>query len=595
MKLPLVGLAFGAGLLIAESSILTRGMMASFGSAGVARHYAVALAVYLVLAVAGDLLVQLALLEAGSPRWAPAARALGGAVLLLACVSVFDLLASAATISIAGSLAWTASLTRRWAWPLTAAMLLVALRPALPQERAPRPDLQALRVEAEAPSFAVVVLDTMRRDRSSTYGHVRETTPNLTALARRGVLFERGYAVSCWSIPTHASLLTGLMPNAHGAHFESFRMPGGTETLATLFSKVGYETAGFSGNPYISEGTGFARGFRHWSECWREHVTRRLMLAGPIWAALTGADVDKGGRDVVAALRDWTTSRDPERPYFAFVNLMEAHGPYQDVPRESLELFVSPELSRGTIEQAGNASHEAQWMGTPVGEEEARLTLDLIDAATHAADRYLGEVLEALPGDPFVVVVSDHGDLLGEHELWGHMTSLYEPLIHVPFVLAGPGLPEGLSVPDPVSHVDVLPTFVDALGFEPPESAGLSLLPLLRGEESLMDRVLHAEHFRADRATALWEGNVDPIRLPWIRARKGASITTRLKRVVSEDGIDAAWDLVTDPLELRPFPGESVPLEASVPEAPAPVESAPDGSEMDEAQREALRALGYVQ
>ena len=88
---------------------------------------------------------------------------------------------------------------------------------------------------------------------------------------------------------------------------------------------------------------------------------------------------------------------------------------------------------------------------------------------------------------------------------------------------------------------------------------------------------------------------MDPVRLPWIRARKGASITTRLKRVVSEDGIDAAWDLVADPAELRPFRGENVPLAASVPEPPAPMEAAPDGGELDEAQREALRALGYVQ
>jgi choline-sulfatase len=203
-------------------------------------------------------------------------------------------------------------------------------------------------------------------------------------------------------------------------------------------------------------------------------------------------------------------------------------------------------------------------------------------------------VLEVVGEDTIVVVVADHGDLLGEHELWGHMTSLYEPLVNVPFVMAGPRLPQGLNVTDPVSFVDVLPTLIDAIDIVPPESDGRSLLPLLRGEESFPDRELQAEHFRTDRATRLWAGNVDPIRMPWIKARRGATITSRLKRVISEDGIDAGYDLSRDPEEVRPFPGEQTGLEAAVPVPPV-IEDSGMADEMDAAQREALRALGYVQ
>lgn len=593
MKWPSVGLGLGPGMLIAESSILVRGMMDSFGSQGVARHYLVALLVYTSVAVVGDLLVQ-AVIPKGW-RWQGAARALPTILFYLIGIPLLDLVPLSVATALGGGLLWVASLHRRWAWPLAAGMLLVALLPTLPQGWEDDAERQALRVSAASPNVLVVVLDTMRKDRTSLYGHQRPTTPTLEALAARGVKFERGYATSCWSIPTHASLLTGRMPSVHGAHSESFRLPGETETIASIFQRLGYDTAGFSGNPYISAGTGFSRGFGHWVECWREHVTRRVLVAGPIWMAITHADVDKGGRDVVASFSDWQGAREDDRPFFAFVNLMEAHSPYQDVPRADLALFVPEGTSERRIEQAGNASHEAQWMGTPVSSEDAALNLDLIDAATFAADRFLRQLLELVDEDTIVLVVSDHGDLLGEHDLWGHMTSLYEPLINVPFVMAGPGLPRARVVTDPVSFVDVLPTLIDAIGIEPPASDGRSLLPMLRGEESFPDRQLRAEHFRTDRATRLWAGNVDPIRLPWIRARRGATITSRLKRVISDDGIDAGYDLALDPGEVRPFPGQRTGLEAKVPVPP--VIADPDGAleAMDAAQREALRALGYVQ
>ena len=237
MKWPSVGLGLGPGMLIAESSILVRGMMESFGSQGVARHYLVALLVYTSVAVLGDLLAQLVVKK--DSRWQLPSRALPTLAFFSIGIPLFDLVPLAVATALGGGLLWAASLMRRWAWPLAAGMLLVALLPALPQAAKDDEELQPLLVEGDSPNVLIVVLDTMRKDRTSLYGHSRPTTPTLEALAARGVRFERGYATSCWSIPTHASLLTGRMPSVHGAHSEiCLRLKAGSSRMLPPFTAI---------------------------------------------------------------------------------------------------------------------------------------------------------------------------------------------------------------------------------------------------------------------------------------------------------------------------------------------------------------------
>lgn len=626
MKWPTIGLAAGVGLLVGEGVTALRGLMESFRAGGIGGEVVAAGVVYVAAAIVLDLAAQP--LEARlrrrleeSERFAAAAGWMAGSLRALPflALSFIAMLLVGINPALGGGAVALAALFAvaahvRIGWPLAAGMAAVLAMAILPRGGAGT-TLAAEPASAPGRSIALIVLDTVRLDRTSLHGASRDTTPNLDALAARGVRFDRAYATSCWSIPTHATLFTGLMPREHGAHFESLVLADGMPVLASLLGEAGWETAGFTGNPYISAGTGFGRGFATWEESWRSWVVRRSLLAGHLFALLRGDGVDKGGADVVEGIDRWLAERsarsgqdgdsgrpgsENRRPFFLFVNLMEAHAPYQDVPAEFRERFLPDDVSRLDVEVVGNASHDAHWTGRRLSDAEEALTFDLMDGATAAADHYLGEILERLPEETLVVVVSDHGELVGEHDLYGHMTSLHQELVHVPLVVAGGDMPRGIAVAAPVSTADVFPTLLAHAGLEAPEHSGRDLrvalaggaAPDAGGETDPADRVVRAEHFNSIQATRFWSQHRTAEELASVFARRAAAIGERQKRVVAEDGSDLGYDLLRDPDEQRPFPGERTGLEVEVPGAPKRVEGAP---RLDPAQLEALRSLGYVQ
>lgn len=587
MKFPTVGIALGAGVLVAECVAWIRGVLDSFGGGGIWLALLQSLLIYLAVGAAVDIGVQLVV--RGRLRTSPILRGLPFVILAFLMHYHFGVAKLLALATVPGAVVWACAVHVRWGIPLAVGMVLFGFSPVFSGSgngTARPPLLDSWR---DGPSFLVVVLDTVRWDHTSTYGYERETTPNLTALARRGTRFEEAYASSCWSIPSHASLFTGLLPHNHGATFEHFRLEPGVATAATLLSAQGWETVGFSANPYIASGTGMDSGFHHYEDLWRPAVMRRMVVAKQMWARLTGVDQDKGGTAVVETFRRWHDERDDDRPYFAFVNIMEAHAPYQDAPLR--RAFTDPGLSGERLETIGDLSHEAQWMGKRVDDEHIPPTFDLLDGATASADHYLGEILEAVGEDVVVVVLSDHGDLVGEHDLYGHMTSLYEPLIRIPMVMAGPGIPSGKVVRGPASIVDVMPTILAMAGVERPATDGIDLGPVIAGEVSLKDRLVTAEHYRTERATQLWAQYRSHEEMRSIQARRAAVVGTGRKRVVAQDGTDLGYDLLADPLELRPFAGIDTGHQAAVP-APPKIDAGP--IELDPAQIEALRSLGYV-
>jgi arylsulfatase A-like enzyme len=171
------------------------------------------------------------------------------------------------------------------------------------------------------------------------------------------------------------------------------------------------------------------------------------------------------------------------------------------------------------------------------------------------------------------------------------MTGLYEPLIRIPMVMAGPGIPSGKVVRGLASIVDIMPTILTMAGVERPATDGIDLGPVIAGEISLQDRLVTAEHYRTERATQLWAQYRSPEEMRSIQARRAAVVGAGRKRVVAQDGTDLGYDLLADPMEQRPFAGIDTGHQASVP-APPEIDAGP--IELDPAQIEALRSLGYV-
>lgn len=485
---------------------------------------------------------------------------------------------------------WGRFLPLRWLTliPATAfaVRLFLILIPAPPG--APTEPLTA--EPASGPSFLVVVLDTVRADHLSAYGYGRSTSPALDRLATRGTRFERAYSTSSWTLPAHASLFTGLLPEKHGAHSEHFALSLDLPTLAGLLASNGYATTAFSASPMIS-GTGLTRGFQHVEEFWRPILVREALTGYRIFQRMWPMDRDKGGAELVASAIEWMKERNPSRPYFMFVNLFEAHAPYQAVPVQFRRAFAPTGVSLHRLETVGTLGALAQLQGDPFPQKSDQLLTGLLDGAIAAADAYLLRLIDAADEDVVIIVLSDHGDLIGEHDHHGHGLVLWEPLIRIPMVMAGPGIPCEEVVAEPVSIIDVMPTVLAMANLPGPSLPGADLREVISGEWET-ERVLYAQQFRTQSLiTRGWGRHHSLDAINRLQSRKTAAISGTVKRILTADGADRTFDLVLDPAERNPAPLFGVPIPVHLPR-PAARRGAQRETNPD--TKAALRALGYI-
>jgi choline-sulfatase len=299
-------------------------------------------------------------------------------------------------------------------------------------------------------NLLLVTIDTLRADHVGAYGDRAARTPTLDALAARGVRFEHAQSPVPMTGPSHATILTGLYPPVHGVRDNVvFSLDSRHRTLGTLLKAQGYRTAAFVGAYPVAAAFGFRQGFDTFSEDFKD-------------SPIPGAGAQRPANEVVDATLGWLAASG-DAPFFLWMHLYDPHAPYDP-----------PEPYRTTF------------AGRPYDGEIA------------FADAQLARVFDWLRSsgreqDTVVAVLSDHGESLGEHREVTHAVLLYEATLHVPFLLAGPGVPPGVTVPGRVSTVDLAPTLLRLLGLEPPpEMTGRYLGPAFRGER-LPPEPLYAE------------------------------------------------------------------------------------------------------
>lgn len=308
---------------------------------------------------------------------------------------------------------------------------------------------------AGSPNILLIILDTVRADHLGLYGYERATTPNLDSLAARGTVFDKAIAPAPWTLPSHASMLTGRRPTELSTDWER-PLDGTHPTLAEVLSRHGYVTSGFVANLlYTSRWFGLARGFAHYDDYPRSigqtvlssSLGRELARRG-ILHRLTGSDDvlnRKRARRVTDDFLSWLDRRD-RRPYFAFLNYFDAHEPYLP-PAPYDEKFGAS--GPRPLERTGGLRHDARawrprkWESS---NREIRLDRNAYDGAIAYIDANLGRLVRELEArgeldETVILVTSDHGEHLGEHGLFGHLNSLYSPLLRVPLVVMGPGIP----------------------------------------------------------------------------------------------------------------------------------------------------------
>lgn len=341
------------------------------------------------------------------------------------------------------------------------------------------------------PNVLLIVLDTVRADHLSSYGYTRTTTPNIDLLAANGVVFESAFANSSWTLPAHASLLTGRLPFEHKADWwdpldETF------PTLAEAMAQSGYRTAAFSANTsYVAPDWGLARGFTRfetYGSSLADHIVRTAYgrkLAVNLLPRLRYFDIP--GRKRASRVNDeffrWLDRRDGP-PFFALLNYLDAHDPYLTV--DPYQTRFSDLVTRGDIVNFQFQPHSHR--RKPVlSAHEMEAEINGYDGCLAYLDAQIGLLLaglaeRGLQQNTIVIVTSDHGESFGNHNLFGHGNSLYLETLHVPLVFSWPGeIPAGLRVPNVVSLHRIPSTIMQLLNRENALFPGEPLVKLWSG------------------------------------------------------------------------------------------------------------------
>jgi arylsulfatase A-like enzyme len=446
------------------------------------------------------------------------------------------------------------------------------------------------------PSVVLIVIDTLRASAVSAYGSVVGTTPVIDSLAAEGILYRHAYASSSWTLPSHATLLSGLRVDEHRAG-----MPGravlskSIVTLAERLQAAGYETAGISENIMVSDVFNLLQGFDH----------RRSSLY----------DAKKGNipLDAVLEVRNWLKQRKGDRPFFLFVNLVDAHVPYTIRDENP---FVPPTATLSQVRTRADQPHRLLCGGLP-GKEQLEILWGLYLGDVAVADAKVGRILSAVgkkagPGELLLIVTSDHGEYFGERKLLGHEFGLGEAVLHIPLVVHGLPKAQPAVVERPVALLDVAPTVLEWAGVEVPADFHGSPLPESAAAEGAVSRGLVAAY--SDRYLPTpedWQGIVEPQSKEHARQFCGPSdrvfgsmatlVRYPLKFHWFEKYPPELYDLSWDPME-RSDQAKKRPdvVEAMTSELEAFARASRLEGDQGEAEAispealEALRELGYV-
>jgi arylsulfatase A-like enzyme len=345
---------------------------------------------------------------------------------------------------------------------------------------------------AGSPNILLVVLDTVRADRLSLYGYERPTTPNLERLAKRGIRFDLARATAPWTLASHASMFTGRWPHELAKEWMT-PLQGNQPMLAEYLGTRGYATAGFVANvEYCSQNTGLARGFTYYEDYVLDKLAP-LRTSGLVEQTTTMIsktvhffDITplyplrnlvirwfvinqrKDAASINGAFLKWLADRrQPHRPFFAFLNFIDAHDPYR-LPVGSEYRF----LNCYATDDEYRAIYE-QWRAldkTKLPRSVITLARDSYDDCLAYIDAQLGVLFGELQrrgvlDQTLIIVTSDHGEGLGEHSLFNHGESLYRTEIGVPLVIVPPAGLNPAAVVDETVSLRALPaTIVDLAG-----------------------------------------------------------------------------------------------------------------------------------
>ncbi len=439
-----------------------------------------------------------------------------------------------------------------------AALLVLATAAMTPACSRPQP-----------PSVVLIVVDTLRADHLGAYGYDRPVSPNLDALAEDAAIFDNAFAAATWTLPSFASLFTGLYPSQHdaGRPYEDERgeqfsvIRAAARVFPEVLRQHGYATGAVVNAPFLHNGFGFDRGFDDYD-----------------WAPASDSQVRRADATVDAALA-WLDEH-ADKPFFLFVHMFDVHRHY-DAPEPFRGKFTDQFADTygetlDTLESRNIAENNLDWPFIVAAYDEEIAFVD-----EHVGRLFDGMRSRGILDQSTVILTSDHGEAFDEHGSSGHGHTLFNEVLRVPLMIWGPEVEAG-RYEDPVSLIDIEPTVLEVTGTGVETlGSGSSLWPLLTTGRSFPRRTLFAEWTRPGELKAV-------IRWPF--------------KAILDPETDQRWlyNLSDDPHEEinladsreSDFYEFLSDLQALL---RAEAEPGPDNrTEIDPQVLEALKALGYI-
>lgn len=322
------------------------------------------------------------------------------------------------------------------------------------------------------PNILMIMMDATRADRLSSYGYSSPTSPNIDRIAKEGVLFQNAFSPDVWTLPSMASVFTGLMPHEHGADYETPKVPEKYLTLAELLKEKDYITRGISTSPWIGTATGLNRGFDKFWESYlviqNKKKSRPVDLVNRFYSKYIHKMYDKGASRSTKEIIKWMKmfkSTDQSNPFFFFLHYLEPHYPY--LPPKSYRKAYIPEPNE--LKKAEKIKYNPLdvFAGKiEISDKEYELLNKLYDGEIAYMDSCIGRIYDAMEKigllkDTMIILFADHGENIGHHGLIDHHFCLYDSLIHVPLIIRYPKLfPAGSKVSEPVQTNDIFQTLV---------------------------------------------------------------------------------------------------------------------------------------
>lgn len=342
-------------------------------------------------------------------------------------------------------------------------------------------------------NIVFITVDTLRADHLPCYGYPHIRTPAVDSIAASGIVFEKAFSTTSWTLPAFATLMTGRTPRASHVQEVGDTLSKDTATLAEVFRKSGRTTIGISSNPFLSAPYGFDRGFDRFVNVFDRDA--RAGLAGIYFFDHTYRlkksleDAQNVNRCAFRQISDLS-----DAPFFLWVHYMDPHKPYGGP--WPLELPDYDKGYKGSISFVYGWAKPVNERRDPLSEADLRHVRALYDADIVRFDRFFEKLLARMKSSGLLkntifIIASDHGEEFLEHGDFEHGKNLYATQTHVPLIIAGHGIPKGVRRKERVSILDVPKTICKLAGVDAPDSFdGKELFPV---QENVPERVVLGE------------------------------------------------------------------------------------------------------